>query len=583
MEHKYSVEKNVQLIVALMKAHGVKRVIASPGSTNVCLSHSLQNDPYFEMYSSVDERSAAYLACGLAAETGEPVALTCTEATASRNYLSGLTEAYYRHLPVLCITATNDITCIGQNHPQMIDRSSFPKDIAYKSLFIPVIDSLKNERGYANLINDAILELFRHGGGPVHIEYETNYSTDFSVESLPDVNVTKRITVNHEFPALPEGKIAIFVGAHKRWSVELSQAVENFCKKYNAVVLCDHIANYTGKYGVYYTLISSQSQKSFPCENIETCIYIGDVSSAYPKNLHINNVWRVSPDGELRDVLRKYGGKQKYVFEMEEDFFFNKYASKLNAERDGGYAAEWKATYSSLEGQIPELPFSNLWIARNTIKSIPGGSRLFLGIENTLRTWNFFQKDPSIEGYSNTGGFGIDGGVSSLVGASFANPDKLYFGVTGDLAFFYDMNVLGNRHIGNNIRILVVNNAIGQQFKNHTHFASSFGDVANDFIAAAGHFGNKSPMLLKHYASDLGFEYLSASTKEEYLYVVKRFCTPVASEKPMLLEVFTDTENETEALRMISEIEVSASLGVKNVVKGVLGEKGVGLIKKIMR
>ena len=54
MEHYYSVEKNVQIIVALMKAHGIRKVIASPGSTNICLTHSLQNDPFFEMYSSVD-------------------------------------------------------------------------------------------------------------------------------------------------------------------------------------------------------------------------------------------------------------------------------------------------------------------------------------------------------------------------------------------------------------------------------------------------------------------------------------------------------------------------------------------------
>lgn len=46
-------------------------------------------DSWFEMYSSVDERSAAYMACGMAAESGEVVVLSCTGATASRNYVSG--------------------------------------------------------------------------------------------------------------------------------------------------------------------------------------------------------------------------------------------------------------------------------------------------------------------------------------------------------------------------------------------------------------------------------------------------------------------------------------------------------------
>lgn len=75
----YSIEKNVQIIISLLKAHGISNIITSLGSTNVCLVASLQNDNLFKMYSSVDERSATYLACGLASETGEPVVLTCAE------------------------------------------------------------------------------------------------------------------------------------------------------------------------------------------------------------------------------------------------------------------------------------------------------------------------------------------------------------------------------------------------------------------------------------------------------------------------------------------------------------------------
>ena len=113
MKNFYNDAEHIQILIALMKAHKIKRIVVSPGATNICLVASLQNDPYFEMYSSVDERSAAYIACGLAAETGEPVALSCTGATASRNYIPGLTEAFYRKLPILAITATQKIEKIG--------------------------------------------------------------------------------------------------------------------------------------------------------------------------------------------------------------------------------------------------------------------------------------------------------------------------------------------------------------------------------------------------------------------------------------------------------------------------------------
>ena len=70
MENFYSSELNVQVLIALMKAHGVRKVIISPGTTNVAFGASVRQDPYFELFSSVDERSAAYMACGMAAESG---------------------------------------------------------------------------------------------------------------------------------------------------------------------------------------------------------------------------------------------------------------------------------------------------------------------------------------------------------------------------------------------------------------------------------------------------------------------------------------------------------------------------------
>lgn len=579
----YSVEKNVQIIIALMKAHGIKRVVVSPGSTNVCLVYSLQNDSYFELFSSVDERSAAYLACGMATETGKPVAITCTEATASRNYMPGLTEAFYRKLPILAITSTNETTHVGQNYPQMIDRSVLPNDVAKMSVQIPFLSGdSKKMRGYVNLLNDAMAELTRCGGGPVHIEYETHYSTDYSVRKLPDINVTRRITEHDTFPQIVEGKIAIYVGAHRRWPDNLVKAVDAFCEKYDAVVLCDQITNYTGKYGVYHTLLTSQLQNQYPFAVFDTMIYIGEVSSAYEKKIKIKNVWRVSPDGEFRNILQKFGGKLQFVFEMEEEKFFSYYTEKKIENSGTGFVQEWRANLSEVRALIPELPFSNLWIAQKMSPRLPHNSRLYLSIENTLRSWNYFETDKTIEGYSNTGGFGIDGGMSTMMGAAMANPDKLFFFVTGDLAFFYDMNVMGNRHVGNNVRIMLINNGIGQQFKNPGYAAQYVGDQVDSFIAAAGHYGNKSVSLVKHFSEDLGYEYLSAFNKDEFLTNVERFING-GLDKRMVFEVFTSTEDETEALRIIQGLVVSTTALCRSAIRTVIGEKGVKIVKKLIK
>ena len=269
---------------------------------------------------------------------------------------------------------------------------------------------------------------------------------------------------------------------------------------------------------------------------------------------------------------------------MEEKEFFTRYAEAAQKNSaEPAFIKEWHNECTRISSKIPELPFSNIWIAQLTAHKLPDGCSLHLGILNSLRAWNFFETPDTVTGYSNTGGFGIDGGVSSLIGASLANREKLYFGIIGDLAFFYDMNVIGNHHVGNNVRVMLVNNGRGTEFRNYNHPAARFGDDADPYMAAAGHFGNRSPLLVKHYAEDLGYEYMSASNKEEYLAHVDRFLTPQITDKPMLFEVFTDSAEESKALEIINHLETSTEGAAKDMARKILGPSGVQTLKKILK
>ena len=55
---------------------------------------------------------------------------------------------------------------------------------------------------------------------------------------------------------------------------------------------------------------------------------------------------------------------------------------------------------------------------------------------------------------------------------------------------------------------MLVNNGKGAEFRLYWHPAAAFKEDADAFMAAGGHFGNKSANLVKHYAEDLGFEYI---------------------------------------------------------------------------
>ena len=266
----------------------------------------------------------------------------------------------------------------------------------------------------------------------------------------------------------------------------------------------------------------------------------------------------------------------------EKDFFLH-YA---HGKKEDAYLKACEEEYATVLSRIPELPFSNIWMARQLSQSIPANSVLHLGILNTLRSWNFFEIPRSVLSYCNVGGFGIDGDMSSLIGASLAHPDKLYFGILGDLAFFYDMNVLGNHHVGKNVRILLINNGRGTEFRNYNHPGSAFGEDADRYIAAAGHFGNKSPLLVKHMAEDLGYRYLSASNKEEFMSVVADFTNPDLSEQSIIFEVFTNSKDESDALELMSHIQSDTKTVLANKlktgVKSLFGGTGIQTVKKVL-
>ena len=581
MEGKfYTSERSIQILISLLKANGIRKVVASPGATNITFVASLQQDTFFEMYSSVDERSAAYIACGLAAQSGGPVVLTCTGATASRNYFPGLTEAYYRKLPILAVTSTQNESRIGHLRAQVIDRSSQPKDIVILSEHVRSIVTEADEWDATVRLNRAILELNHHGGGPVHINLATTYSKDFSIKELPAARVIHRYTQNDVLPVLPKGRIGIVLGSHKTFTEKETEAIDFFCSSHDSVVFCDHTSGYYGKYRVQFALVLNQADHISNLRNLDLLIHLGEVSGDSPTfaGLKPKEVWRVSEDGEIRDAFNKL----KMVFEMPEAVFFNHYATP-SASSHSEFYEKCQAELKTVRSKIPNLPFAHTWIASQTAPVIPKNSILHLAIYNSLRNWNFFEVDNSVIRSCNTGGFGIDGILSTLVGASLAEPDKLCFAVIGDLAFFYDMNVAGNRHVGRNVRILLVNNGKGTEFRNYNHPGAAFGDEADLYIAAGGHYGNKSHSLVKHYAEDLGYEYLAADNKEEYLANLNRFVSPEMLDKPILFEVFTTSENESDSLKAIRQSITNSTGQARKVLKNVVGDKGLSFVKKILK
>ena len=588
----YTDEMNAQIVIALLKAHGIRKVVANPGTTNISFVGTVQNDPWFEVFSGIDERHSAYMAVGMAAESGEPVVLSCTGATASRNYFPALTEAYYRKLPILALTSIHHMNSAGNLLPQMLDRTQQPKDTVRFSLQCPVPITPQQVDDCVSNVNKAILELFRHGGGPVHINLETERTFSFKTEKLPDVRVIRRIAnFGNAWPEIPKNaKVAVWASCHKKFSSEETAALSHFAKVHNAVVFIDSTSSsYMGAGSVFASIVAQQRgffRNPAYVEMIpDIVIQIGEVNGDYSTmNIvkHAKEVWRVSEDGEARDLFNKL----TYVFELPEEVFFQHYSDGESHALE--YAAKWQNAVAGLHNGIPDLPFGNLWIASLMHGRLPEGACLHLGILNSLRTWNMFPIARGVDSSCNVGGFGIDGCMSTMIGASLASPKKLFFGVFGDLAFFYDMNSLGNRHLGKNLRILLINNGCGAEFNLSSHPASKFGEQVYDYIAAGRHFGNQSHEIVRHYVTDLGFRYLTASNKEEFKVNLDEFVSP-RMEVPVLFECFVDPKDESKALEMISEIapwngtSASTSQTFKGRIKATVPQCVKNAIKELIK
>lgn len=551
----FASEKNVHIIVSLIKQHDIKNVVVSPGTSTIPFVLAVCEDAYFHVTSVVDERGAAFTACGIAIATGKPVVLFVTGNVASRDCAPALTEAFYSKLPILLVTQELDGEgYLYNNWPQVIDNRMQFNDIAKLSVHLPEIRSETDKWKNTLLVNRAIIELTKDGGGPTQIFF-SRVSKQNSFVDDTDPQKISYVEDKGKLPRITAKRTAIYIGRHQCFGDAEVAEIEKFCEAYNGIVFCDQTSNYYGKYRIQPPLLWSQRNHDISgLKDFELMIHIGGITGSYiiPKP---KEVWRVAPDGQIADGFQKLS----YVVRSDEMKFFEYINSKTPSQEnkdaanshDMEFYNAWDNALTECRRKVTDIPFSNAWMAKETIPNIPIGSVVYLSILNTLRCWNLFETNPNVKFISNTGAFGTDGSLSTTFGMSIADPERIHFCVVGDLSFFYDLNCIGNRDIPSNLRIMLVNNGMGTEFKNYGHEGHAFGDLMEPFVAAAGHFGNKSREYVRHMAEDLGFLYLCAEDKGTYRSAMRQFWTEKKTEQPILLEAFTNSGEESLALETL--------------------------------
>lgn len=545
----YTDKKSILQLAALLKAHGIRKIVLCPGSRNIPIVQTLANIPDFTCYPMTDERSAGFFALGLALHGGTPAAVCCTSGTALLNLHPAVAEAFYQQVPLVVISADRPAAWIGQMDGQTLPQPGVFGSLVKKSVDLPEVDSEESEWYCNRLINEALLELNHHGKGPVHINVPISEPFfKLPVTELPEV----RVIIRYQGLSVYDKDYQPLIDRLNRYQRRMAvvgqmNLIYLFDKRYTKM-LYKHFAWFTEN-------ISNQTVPGVPIRNIEPLLcsmnfetqqkmrpellitYGGHIISKRLKKFLRRHPpvehWHIAPDGEVVDLY----GSLTTVIEMDPFEFLEKIAPMME-NRTPEYPRQWEA----LSKAIPQaqLDYSEMSAIGAVIKNLPAPCSLHLANSSVVRYAQLFDIPANVEILSNRGTNGIEGSLSTALGYATAS-DKLNYLFIGDLSFFYDMNALWNSNYGANIRILLLNNEGGEIF--HALPGLELHENARRFVTAT-HCATA-----KAWAEDRGFEYLSARNSEELNAAVTVFTQASVTNRPMLLEVFTDKNLDIEMLK----------------------------------
>lgn len=545
----YSDKKSILQLAALLEAHGVTKVVLCPGSRNAPIVHTLSTHPAFTCYSVTDERSAGYFALGLALNGGNPAAVCCTSGTALLNLHPVVAEAYYQQVPLIVISADRPAAWIGQMDGQTLPQPGVFQSLVKKSVNLPEIHNEEDEWYCNRLINEALLETNHRGKGPVHINIPISEPLfQFTSESLPKVRTITRYQGLNVYDREYNGLLERLNKYHRRMIVVGQMNLIYLFEKKHTKLLYKHFAWLTEHIG-------NQTIPGIPVKNFDAALYAmseekqvqmtpellitygGHVVSRRLKQFLRRNPpkehWHVSSDGEVVDLY----GSLTTIIEMEPFEFLEKIAVFLDNQTPE-YPRVWENYCKTIPE--PQFPYSEMAAVGALMRSLPPTCALHLANSSVVRYAQLYAIPSTVEVCCNRGTSGIEGSLSTAVGYA-ASSDKLNFVAIGDLSFFYDMNALWNAAIRPNLRILLLNNGGGEIF--HTLRGLDMSGTSHKFITAVHQTSARG------WAEERGFCYLRADDEAGLIEAMEQFTSPEPTERPLLLEVFTNKNKDARILK----------------------------------
>jgi len=571
---KYSNIPAAQLLVKSCKAAGIKDIVISPGSRNAPLTLSFTSDSFFNCFSIVDERCAAFFGLGMAQQKKEPVAIVCTSGSALLNYYPAIAEAFYSNVPLIVVSADRPPYKIDVGDGQTIRQDNvFDRHIGYSAhLKIDAVHSKERLSFYQpELLEQPQESITDFNRGeikasfnvafeqklPIHINIpfeeplygleEIDNGEKFSL-SLKNTRQMGRKPNFEEIDSIwnSASRKLVLVGVNPPNTIE-KRYLELLAHDPSVIVLTETTSNLH-----HPNFFPSIDSIIFPIEKSKNAherflelqpevlltfggLVVSKKIKAFLRKYRPQHHWHVHPT----KAYDTYFALTRHFKQEPNQFLGGLLPNDPPVESD--YFSVWQAVKKGYQSKqldyVERIPFTDFTVFEVLQRTIPKGYQAYLSNSSTVRYAQLFPLDASIPVYCNRGTSGIDGSTSTAIGGAIYYQDPTVL-ITGDLSFFYDSNALWNHYIKSDLRIILINNSGGGIFRILPGF-----DGSDTF---ATFFETQHDMTAAHVCAQFGLEYQSASDQDSFEEALSSFFKVGTS--PKLLEVFTPRELNNEIL-----------------------------------
>lgn len=462
---------------------GIRHVCVCPGSRSAPLAIASAATPGLRVWTHVDERSAAFFALGLAKASRAPVALVCTSGTAAANFLPAIVEANLARVPLLALTADRPAELRACGAPQTIDQvrlfGSHVRWYAEAPLPEATEAALRHVRA---LVSHALAEANGAMPGPVHLNLPFRDPLDPRVVAADAFSDMPPLATSGRAPApftrvvcavgdaSPEivGELAALARAHERGVIaigaldldgDLQIALADLAVAAGWPIVAEPAAQLrTGPLALRAPVLAAADwllrDAAFARAHVaDVVLRVGpmptskafqlwlereppahlvvlDAGGGWEDPLHAANaIVRGDPARLATRVLRRLGVAPR--------------AAAPSAWLASWQTADAAAVRVIAEAGSPGPVITTPALVRELADALPDGATLYASNSMAVRDLDCFfpAGGPRVRVLANRGANGIDGIVSSALGAAAAGAGPTVL-LIGDLAFLHDVGAL---------------------------------------------------------------------------------------------------------------------------------------------